>query len=258
MRYVFTGAKEASHGATSGAFPSTRWSLVCRAAESGKNEAALESLLRQYLRPMKRYVTARWRIDAAAADDLLQDFVAEKILRQEILATAQANRGRFRSFLLTVLNRFSSNYFRDQRRLKRGGGVIKSLGDGELAVAAPESDPAQRFNHEWATLVLERAIDRMRHECISADRHDLWGVFEARVLGPTLYQRPAEAYGRLVERFSFASPQQASNALISGKRMFARCLRQIVTEYAEPDEADAEIAELQAILASGAPSARDA
>src|SRR5687768_12892313 len=103
MPYVVTGAKAASGGPTTGEFPSTRWSLVCRAAEAGENEAALELLLQQYLRPMKRYVTARWRINAAAADDLLQEFVAEKILKQEILATAEANRGKFRSFLLTVL-----------------------------------------------------------------------------------------------------------------------------------------------------------
>src|SRR5687767_826069 len=137
MPYVVTGAKAASGGPTTGEFPSTRWSLVCRAAEAGENEAALELLLQQYLRPMKRYVTARWRINAAAADDLLQEFVAEKILKQEILATAEANRGKFRSFLLTVLNRFSSNYFRDQRRMKRGGGAVQSLTDVEANLAAP-------------------------------------------------------------------------------------------------------------------------
>jgi hypothetical protein len=53
----------------------------------------------------------------------------------------------------------------------------------------------------------------------------------------------------VVVRFGFKSPTEASNALVTAKRMFVRALRSVVAEYAT-DEAgiNGEIEELRAIL----------
>jgi hypothetical protein len=74
-------------------------------------------------------------------------------------------------------------------------------------------------------------------------------LFEARVLWPALHGSPPVAYGDLVERMKLTSPAQASNLLVTAKRMFAHCLRQIVSEY-EFDDAliDQEIADLKRAL----------
>jgi RNA polymerase sigma-70 factor (ECF subfamily) len=225
--------------------------MVVRAAELKDGREALDSLLRKYLGPLKRYVMARWSVDNAAADDLIQAFVAEKILEHEILSMADSRRGKFRSFLLTVLNRFVTNAFRDERRLKRGGGAGVAL-EGRIleSIAAPDADPSTQFDFEWATLVLNRTITQMRGECAELGREDVWGVFEARILGPTLYQRESLPYGELVSRFGLTSPEQASNILVTGKRMFSRCLRCVVGEYSEDEaELNDEVVELRNILA---------
>lgn len=230
-------------------FPTTRWSLVARAADrTGGGAEALEDLLLQYAAPMRRYLTVRWHARPEVVDDLLQAFVADKILQQEILTKADARRGRFRGFLMSVLNNFAANYFRDERRVKRGSGEIVTLGN--LDPTADDGDPAAAFDVEWARQVVQRAVARMRGECERSGRADLWGVFEARILGPTLHHQPPVPYGELVQRFGLASPEQASNVLMTAKRTFARCLRGVISEYEDdPAEVEAEMADLQTILA---------
>jgi hypothetical protein len=57
-------------------------------------------------------------------------------------------------------------------------------------------------------------------------------------------------YQQLVRELGLQSPAQAANVLITGKRMFIRCLRAVVGEY-EVSEAqlDAEIGEIRQIIA---------
>ena len=78
----------------------------------------------------------------------------------------------------------------------------------------------------------------------------LWGIFESRVVGPTLEGALPVDYAHLVEQFGFQSPSQASNALTTAKRMYARALRSAVGRYAQnEEEIEAEIKELKEILA---------
>ena len=100
--------------------------------------------------------------------------------------------------------------------------------------------------------MISQAVQRMQAECRASGRPDIWGVFACRLLDPTLAGARPMPYDALVERFALASPAQASNVLISGKRMFERNLRAVVAEYiADEDEIDAEIAELRQILSRG-------
>jgi hypothetical protein len=45
------------------------------------------------------------------------------------------------------------------------------------------------------------------------------------------------------------SPEQASNVLITAKRMFARALRSVVAKYADAGDVETEIRDLKSILA---------
>ena len=102
----------------------------------------------------------------------------------------------------------------------------------------------------WARSVISEALRQMQAECESSGRTDLWGVFQCRVVGPILEGAPPVDYRELVERFGFQSPTQASNALTTAKRMYARALRSAVGEYARDEhEIESEIEELKGILA---------
>jgi DNA-directed RNA polymerase specialized sigma24 family protein len=229
-------------------FPSTHWSEVRDAAGAGAGPGreALAGLLRRYLPALKVYLARKRGLRGEAADDLLQSFAAQKVLDGRFVAAADRERGRFRSFLLTALDHFVI----DQARRERLGGRKVALHDPE----APEEGPAAQdvpdaFDVAWARQVIDETLRRMREQCDAGGRADLWGLFDVRVVGPTLRGEAAPAYEELVARFGFASPTQASNALVTAKRMFERTLRAVVMEYAGGGASvEGELRDLQEIL----------
>jgi RNA polymerase sigma-70 factor (ECF subfamily) len=233
-------------------FPNTNWSMVARADDvrSSVRRRALEALLKQYLPALRAYLVARGRVRPQDVDDLLQGFMASKVLEQEILRRADQARGKFRSFLMSALERFSVSEFRKQRAGKRSPGEGARGEDAASETEDPGPDAAARFDLEWARQVVGLALERMRKECDAGGRQDVWGVFEGRVVRTTLDGMEPEPYEGLVERFGLESLERANNVLVTGKRMFARHLREIVGEYAEDaDDADEEIRRLKQIVA---------
>ncbi len=234
-------------------FPETRWSLVARAGspDATVNRAALEELLHKYLPALRAHLIVQKRVKPDRADDLVQGFISSKVVEQNLLRRADRERGKFRTFVLTALDRFIIDEIRKQQARRRApaeGGVI-SLGD-DPDLASVSHQPVAAFDLEWARQVLGETIARMKEECRVSGRPELWGVFECRILLPSLDGTEPTGYEELIGRFGFKSPVQASNMLITGKRMFARILRQVVGEYStDADEADEEIRDLQSILA---------
>jgi len=232
-------------------FPTTRWSLVDRAGQQGvaAGREALGQLLARYLPALRSHLIHTKRLQASDADDVLQDFVAGKILERDLIAKANQELGKFRTFLLIALDRFLLNRIRDAKAQKRAAGAAIALGDDDVAVLAADSSDA--YDVEWARRVLDESVQRMRAECSASGREDVWGMFECRVLRPVMDNTEPADYGELVQRFGFQSPSQASNALVTAKRMYARTLRSVVAEYTrDAAEVEAEIQELHRILAN--------
>jgi DNA-directed RNA polymerase specialized sigma24 family protein len=220
-------------------------------AESLAREGALAALLKRYLPALKVYLMRKRKLDADSADDLLQSFVGEKVLDVSFIAAADRRRGKFRTFLLTSLDNFLIDQVRSRDAAMRA--EIAAAGpagmDGNEPAARDAPDP---FDIAWARQVINEALGRMEQECTASGRPDLWTMFDQRVAGPTLQDRPAPSYEQLVAHFGFQSPTQASNCLVTAKRMFARTLREVVMEYAgEDDTVEAELCELMQILSHG-------
>src|SRR5687768_12504417 len=206
-------------------FPPTHWSLVDQAGKgTGEDKRrALTTLLSHYLPAMRSHLLFRRGHAACDVDDLLQGFLLSKVIERDLVSRADRTRGRFRTFLLTALDRFVSNQMRDARAAKRWATTVPL--DDAMGCAHSTGPAENAFEVEWARQVLRQAIENMERECYAAGRADVWAVFEARTLGPILRQEDPVPYGALVERFGFASPAQASNVLVTANRMFARNLR---------------------------------
>ena len=236
-------------------FPSTHWSLV-NGAGRGDGESkrrALGELLVRYLPALRAHLVLRKRYPRDLAEELLHDFLATKVVEKELVARADQSKGKFRTFLLTALDRFVANRMRDAAAKKRRpeAGRIVDI-DEQTHGPALEAEPHRAFDVAWARRVIAESLARMQAECSGSGRADVWGVFECRLLAPMLDGAEPMPYGALVERFALRSPAQASNVLITGKRMFERALRAVVGEYADDEaEVDEEIAELRQILARG-------
>jgi hypothetical protein len=108
--------------------------------------------------------------------------------------------------------------------------------DAALPAAAEKSDV---FDVAWGREVLREALRRMKANCEKWGRVDLWEVFYGRVVGPAFDGVPVVEYEALMPRFGWASASQASNALVTAKRMFERELRGVIGEYAR-DEGEVE------------------
>lgn len=232
-------------------FPTTQWSLVDRAAGSDAKERqrALGDLLQRYLPALRAHLVVRKHMDRERADDLVQGFIASKVLEQGLIARANPDKGRFRALLVTSLNNYVIDMYRHQANTPHPFSLNAS--DATPALGDTES-PSNVFDVAWARELLQETLRRMRMDCERTGRMDIWGIFECRILGPILENASTLPYEQLVARFGFRSPTQAANALVTAKRTFARTLRAVVGEYAgDPDAIESEIRDLQEILSRG-------
>ena len=113
--------------------------------------------------------------DADAAREMTHEFFAH-VLCGGTIASAERERGRFRSYLLGAVKHFLSHRREAARRLKRGGGAeCVSLDDQDAAEARTVADPKAltpdaAFDRQWALTVLAHALEALRLECVAEGR----------------------------------------------------------------------------------------
>ncbi len=169
-----------SSPATGDIFATTHWTVVLAAGQRHtlQSDGALEELCRTYWFPLYAYVRRRGHTKEDA-EDLVQTFFA-RFLEKNYLAGLNAERGRFRAFLLTSLKHFLINEWKKSQRLKRGGGEkLLSLdwktADTKFQVAATnEPSPDRAFDREWALALLAKVIERLQQECAADGKAKLF------------------------------------------------------------------------------------
>ena len=227
-----------------GAFPTTQWSLILNAGAGTEAEAraALESLCRQYWYPIYNFVR-RERRTHHEAEDLTQQFLA-RLLATEAMETAQPERGRFRTFLLTALRNFLTDEWRRSHAAKRGGGqalVSIDLSHAEQRFAEEPMDqnltPDQAFDRAWAVEMLERALSRLREEYESSGRGALFAALSPRIWKPG-GGGPAEQFLEGTVMSSHAV-SMALNRL--RHRLGLRLREQVAATVADGEDIDAEL-----------------
>jgi RNA polymerase sigma-70 factor (ECF subfamily) len=178
------------------AFVTTHWSVVLMAGRSDTPDAraALGRLCQTYWYPIYAYIRRRGQ-SAHDAQDLTQEFFAHLLERQS-LAAAHPERGRFRSFLLTVLNHFLANEWVKARTQKRGGGCpIISL-DWAAAEERYDLEPADHFSpdkifeKQWALTLLSEVLNRLEAEYQEEGKLDLFMLLKQTLTGGSESRTP--------------------------------------------------------------------
>lgn len=170
-------------------FRTTHWSVVlaARHAPTQESTAALETLARTYWMPLYAFIRRRGT-EPAEAQDLTQGFFA-RLLEKDWLMSADSERGRFRTFLLTALTRFLSDEYDRATALKRGGGATVLSLDFETAEErlsmepSDERTPEQAFDRAWAEAVLERVLLRLAAEFDDGGRGGRFAVLKPFLTG---------------------------------------------------------------------------
>ena len=237
------------------AFVETRWSLIGRivGAEGSQRNPAIDELLTLYLPVLSGHLIRKYRMDQNQADDLLQEFVLRRILEKNLISKADRKRGRFRSLLLSSLDRFVIDSFRRDDAEKRLPENARSLEDFDRAISKDSSSEADAFDSLWAQTVLQDTLRHMRQQYDQSD--PAWTVFCYRVLLPVFNNSDPIDYQTLSLVCGLESERQAANYLVTAKRCFVRCLRAVVGIYiSDEKEIDGEITELQRVVAAHPPS----
>ena len=212
---------------------------------------ALTELLEAYRPALLHFLKAVERIPSERTEDLVQSFVADRILQGRLLEKANLANGRLRSFLLKSFQNFINSERRREQAQKRTpqGGPLVALEEAPEHLQAVVVEGGT-LDAAWARQTLALALDHFREDCALNARMAWWDVFEARVLAPSLGEGTAWSFEELAHRHGFSKPQDAANALLSAKRAFSRTLRAVVADtLSDPEQVDEEIKNLCAALA---------
>ena len=228
----------ATEPTTSTIFPVTDWEAL-RHPNDG-DAARLDGLIRRYWRPLRVFLVSTFPGLEDQADVLLQEFAEDKLIQAGWLQRANQQRGQFRAFLKASLR----NFVRDRLNRAEVRKAPVSLESLEVELPEPEAG-AEEFNLEWARTVLAETLKRMEADCRDPSanqprRGHIWELFRVRLLEPLFQNTDQIPYEELIARFGLKSPLEASNMLLSGKRIFKAHLTQVIREYTEQDDAAAE------------------
>jgi RNA polymerase sigma-70 factor (ECF subfamily) len=199
---------------------------------------ALDTLLRRYWPALVAHLVHKMQLPRDRAEDLVQSFIQEKLLERNLLERADPAKGKFRTYLLTALDRFVIDCWRKQAHAARAG---------DLPADAEAGAGLDVFDVAWAMQVLVESIKGMRAECASKRRPDLWGVFAGRALAPLRGAEPVP-YQVLAERLGLESAKQAANRYLIAEEMFRRNFWAVLVEYAG-DEIEVEAQDFRQIVA---------
>lgn len=231
-------------------FVTTHWSVVLTAGkpQAAQSAQALEILCRTYWYPLYAYVR-RIGNSPQDAEDLTQAFFA-RFLEKRWIAGVDAQRGRFRSFLLSALKHFLANEWDKARAQKRGGRMkFVSFEDGTAETRyrrepADTTAPDKEYDRRWALALLDAVLARLRKEYADEGKA---GLFE-HLKGTLGGDRSEVPYARLGERLEM-SEGAVKVAVHRLRQRYRAILRnEIAQTVATETEVEDELRELFAAL----------
>ena len=152
-------------------FATTHWSVVLAAGRDDAVPAqrALETLCRDYWYPIYVYVRRKGH-GPDDAQDLTQEFFTQLIAKEQF-RLADKSKGKFRTFLLAMLDYFLARQWSRAHRQKRGGQFtfisIDEQGPEERYQLEPadHDTPEKKFLRHWALMLLKHTMNALQSEC---------------------------------------------------------------------------------------------
>jgi RNA polymerase sigma-70 factor (ECF subfamily) len=227
-------------------FVTTQWELVLSAGRTTTTESrdALEELCKTYWYPLYAFVRRRG-YPPEEAQDLTQQFF-ERLLETNFLQNADPGKGRFRTFLLTVLERFLVNEWTKAHRQKRGGNSrVFSLDDASAEARyqlEPHDDatPEVLFERKWALALLRQALEGLQAECSAAGRGALFEEVKSVLAGDS----ETVAYSEIAQRLGMTEGAVKA-AVYRWRRRYSELVRsEVARTVAAPEDVQDEIRHL--------------
>lgn len=148
--------------------------------DSADSSAAAQQMLDRYGAAVKRYLLGATR-NEDIADELFQEFALRFLTGK--YSTADADRGRFRSFLKTILFRLVAEHFRTKSRDKSvpmGSQMTDAVPD-----ETEEVPPDAEFNKVWGEELLKKAWESLA-QLEQRTGRPMFTVMQVKVENPNL------------------------------------------------------------------------
>ena len=232
------------------AFPATRWSLVisARDQDSPAAERALSELCELYWFPLYCFVRRKGHAPQDA-EDLTQEFF-RLVIEKNYFGTADAERGKLRSFLLVAMKNFLSDSWRAANAKKRGGGKVilsldqKTAEDRYLVEPSHEQTPESLFELRWAQNRSNHIMNKLRAIYQDLGKADL---FEA--LHEFIASNSADgSYGEASAKLGITEGAARVNVFRMRKRYGELLRAQIEETVASPEDAAGELQHIYKVL----------
>jgi RNA polymerase sigma factor (sigma-70 family) len=233
-----------------GWFATTHWSVVLSAggSDTPRAQEALARLCQVYWYPLYAYVRRRG-YGPEDAQDLTQEFFA-RLLAHKWVGSADPQKGRFRSFLLTAMNHFLADEWDRLKAQKRGGGGRVLPLEVETAETRFQLEPADPLTPEkiyerrWAQTLLETVFEQLRQAYEAEGKAALF----AELKGGLAQARAALPYAELAARLKL-SEGALRVAMHRLRQRYREVLRaEIAHTVNEPGEVEEELRYLFRVL----------
>lgn len=231
-------------------FATTHWSVVLAAGEAGtpQSSAALEKLCRTYWYPLYAHIRRRGYSEEEAKD--LTQELFERLLERQFLCGLLREGGRFRSFLLTALDRFLVEHWQRSRAQKRGGGQPIVSIDAQTAEdryrlePRDERTPETIYEYRWAMALLDQVLGRLQQEFSEAGKDEAFNTLRNYMVEGTTEMSYAEGARRL--GMTEAALRKAVERLrLRYQELFRQEIAHTVTSPAEVED---ELRHLQTVM----------
>ena len=218
--------------------------LAAGGQRGAASEQALDALCRAYWYPIYAYVRRKGH-EADEAQDLTQEFFAQ-IIAKDRLRLADREKGRFRTFLLAMLDYFLAREWKRAHRQKRGGGVQFISLDQQTPEERYRLEPVdgetpeKHFRREWALTILRQTMSALERECAAVGKAALFGEVKNLISG----ERGDGVYSGISARLGMA--EGAVRVAVHRLRgRYGELLRAEIAQTVEsPDEVEGELREL--------------
>lgn len=217
-------------------FKTTLWSTVLQARDSdgADRRAALDRLCARYWTPLYAYLLRRG-LARDDAQDAVQGFFAY-FLEKELIGKVDPDRGKFRRYLLAVLERWLANERRTAFAAKRSFD-FKSA-DRRL-IFDPAANPDDAFRKSWAMEVLRESMARLKREYEELGRSRRFEAFAAHSAAGA---RPS--IEELATRLG-VTPADVSRIVYEARRRLQDLIRAVLRDTVDSEaEVDDEVKEL--------------
>ena len=249
--------RETTMGGARGSFETTRWTQIqaAKTHDLERRQVSVSNLLERYWKPVYCYLKQKG-YNNEDAKDLTQGFFHEIVLGRELIQQADQKKGRFRTFVLTALDRYTTSVYRKETAKKRrpedGLVQLESSAITDLPELESKRTPELAFHYTWAANLLDQVLAKIKEEYCHTGRTAYWGVFRATVVAPILEDAEAPSLAELCEQYDIESERKASNMAITVKRRFATTLRHHLRQFVQSDaEVEDEFRTLVGVLSEG-------